>query len=414
MSIHKVTNIFVGNGTALEANVSTLTPGKLGVFGTDQNILASAYSAGGASESIQFSETYADGTFKKSMWVNGTSVTAARSERYAPATREVWAIGYNRKTATGSIEVTSSSLYSFYIKFINDKALYSERPERFTVNFTSSSTATQLSIATQAAAAINNGAYKSQIIAVVVGDGTGIYGLTGATNYGVEITPKDINQFQTSTYRENRVVFAVFVDDSSAFGDTTTCTQIQANSFGTGTYNSIYNKENFEYQYEGLSNRRLWPAQVVKFNVSGTGYLSSAIVPTVTGVVGEDTVTFSASVAAILRVGELVELNGNMYEIKYFISNTVAVLTTTVPAIAGGSAVKVKCFYSVIVLEFADNKFTTGADLISQARKSIYIATPAIDAGSAYNSNSTEATSLLSKLNTWLAATPAAPATLSL
>lgn len=412
MSIHKVTNTFVGNGTALETTVNTLTPGKLGVFGQDQNILASAYLAGGAAESIVVSETYADGSFKKSMSINGASVTSARGKRYSPATREVWAIGYNRKTASGLINAVSSTDYTFNIRFKNDKSLYSERPEVLRGSFFSSAAATQLTIATQIAAVINNGGYKTVIKALIVGNGTGIQGLTGATAYGVEITALDINQFRSSTYKENRVYFSVFVEDATGFGATTTCDQIQANSYGEGTYNYIYNKENFDYQYEGLSNRRLWPAQSVSFNVSNTGYLTAAIVPTVTGVVGEDTVTFSASVAAIIRVGELVELNGNMYEVKYFISATVAVLTTAVPAIAALSAVKLKYFYSILILEFADNDFTSGADLISQARKSVYIATPAIDAGAAYtaiSAGSTEGASLLSKLNTWLATTPAKP-----
>ncbi len=411
MSIHKVTNTFVGNGTALETTVNTLTPGKLGVFGQDQAILASAYAAGGASESITVSETFADGSFKKSMSINGRSVTSARGKRYSPATREVWAIGYNRKTATGTIEVNASTDYTFNIRFKNDKSLYSERPEVLRGNFLSAVIATQLTIATQAAAVINNGGFKTLVVAVVVGDGTGIYGLTAANNYGVEITALDINQFRSSTYKENRVYFSVHVEDATGFGVTTTCTQIQANSYGEGTYNYIYNKENFDYQYEGLSNRRLWPAQSVSFNVANTGYLTAAIVPTVTGVVGEDTVTFSATVAAMIRVGELVELNGAMYEVKYFISTTVAVLTTVVPAIGGGSAVKVKYFYSILILEFADNSFTSGADLVSVARKSVYIATPAIDAGAAYTAiatGSTEGASLLSKLNTWLASTPSA------
>jgi hypothetical protein len=412
MSIHKVTNTFVGNGTALETTVNTLTPGKLGLFGQDQTILASAYAAGAAGESITVSETYADGSFKKSMSINGRNVTSARGKRYSPATREVWAIGYNRKTAAGLIGVVNSTDYTFNIRFKNDKSLYSERPEVLRGSFLSSAAATQLTIATQIAAVVNNGGFKTLVKAIIVGNGTGIQGLTGATAYGVEITALDINQFRSSTYKENRVYFSVSVEDATGFGATTTCDQIQANSYGEGTYNYIYNKENFDYQYEGLSNRRLWPAQSVSFNVSNTGYLTAAITPTVTGVVGEDTVTFSATVAAIIRVGELVELNGSMYEVKYFISATVAVLTTSVPAIAALSAVKLKYFYSILILEFADNSFTSGADLISVARKSVYIATPAIDAGAAYtaiSAGSTEGASLLSKLNTWLAATPAKP-----
>lgn len=417
MSIHKVTNTFVGNGTALETTVNTLTPGKLGLFGQDQTILASAYLAGGAGESITVSETYADGSFKKSMSINGANVISARGKRYSPATREVWAIGYNRKTAAGLIAVVNSTDYTFNIRFKNDKSLYSERPEVLRGSFLSSAAATQLTIATQIAAVVNNGGYKTLVKAIIVGNGTGIQGLTGATAYGVEITALDINQFRSSTYKENRVYFSVSVEDATGFGATTTCDQIQANSYGEGTYNYIYNKENFDYQYEGLSNRRLWPAQSVSFNVSPTGYLTTTVAGTgnVGVTAGSDIITF-ATTNAMVRVGELVSLDGVMYEIKYLIGTgaaSSAVLTTPFAGLTTATSVLLfKYFYSILILEFTDNSFTSGADLISVSRKSVYIATPAIDAGAAYTAiatGSTEGASLLSKLNTWLAATPAKP-----
>lgn len=415
MSIHKVTNTFVGNGSALETTVSTLTPGKLGLFTTANTVLAAAYAASSATQKIQVSETFADGSFKKSMLIDGASVIGARGKRYTPATRDVWAIGYDRKLATGTIEVNPSSDYTFSIRFKNDKVLYSERPETLRGNFTSSASATQLTIATQIAGVVNTSGFKTQIAAVVVGDGTGVYGLTGATNYGVEISALNINQFQSSTFKENRVYFSVHVDDATGFGSTTTCTQISSNDPGDGTYNYLYNKENFDYQYEGLSNRRLWPAQTVSFNVANTGYLTSTVVAT-TGNVGvtinSDVVTFATS-NAIVRPGELVSLDGTIYEVKYLISTTSAVLTTPFVGSTNATAVLLfKYFYNVIVLEFNDNSFTSGADLISVARKSVYIATPAINAGDAYTAianGSTEGISLLSKLNTWLATTPAAP-----
>jgi len=414
MSIHKVTNIFVGNGSALEANVSTLTPGKLGVFKANQTALGAldTYVASSATEAIQISETFADGTFKKSMWINGRSVIGARSESYAPAQREVWAIGHNRKTGTGTIEVNNATEYTFSIRFKNDKSLYSERPEVLRGNFISGAAATQLSIATQIADAINVSGFKSLVEAVVVGDGTGVYGLTAATDYGVEITAKDIEQFQSSTYKENRVYFSVHVDDSTGFGATTTCTQIQANSYGEGTYKAVYNKENFDYQYEGLVNRRLWPTQQVKFNVNSTPVLSAnvtGVTGNVTTVINQDVVTVGTD-TAILRAGELIDINGVAYEIKYIIDTTKFVITAPASANYGAAAnLKVKYFYDVFIIEFNDNSFTTGADVISQARKSVYIATPAIDAGGAYNSVSTEGTALRTNLNAWLATTPAAP-----
>lgn len=417
MSIHKVTNTFVGNGSALEADVNTLTPGKLGLFTMGNTALTTAYIASSATQKIQVSETFADGSFKKSMLIDGASVIGARGKRYTPATRDVWAIGYDRKLAAGSIEVNNASDYTASIRFKNDKSLYSERPEMLRINFTSSATATQLNIATQIAAAINNSGYKTLVKAVVVGNGTGIYGLTAATAWGVEISALDINQFRSSTYKENRVYFSVQVEDATGFGSSTTCTQISANNPGEGTYNYIYNKENFDYQYEGLSNRRLWPAQQVSFNVVNTGYLTTTVAGTgnVGVTVGSDVVTFQTQ-NSMVRPGELVSLDGVMYEVKYLIGTgalSSAVLTTPFTGLTTATSVLLfKYFYNMIVLEFTDNSFTSGADLISVARKSVYIATPAINAGAAYtaiSAGSTEGAALLTNLNAWLATTPAAP-----
>ena len=68
-----------------------------------------------------------------------------------------------------------------------------------------------------------------------------------------------------------------------------------------------------------------------------------------------------------------------------------------------------------MVLEFNDNSFTSGADLISVARKSIYIATPAINAtapiagntlASVLTTASTEAQNLRDFIGAWAATTP--------
>ncbi len=433
-----VNNIFVGNGSALEADVNTLTAGKLGVFKANETALGAAqpYIASTATESIRFSETFSDGSMKKSMVINGKNVTSARFEKYAPAAREVWSIGHNRKTAVGTIEVNNSTDYSYAINFNNDKALYSERQEVLRVNFTSSATATQLSIATQIASFINTGAFKSQIVAIVVGDGTGVYGVTGATDYGVEITALTINQFSSTSYKENRVSFTVSVDDSTGFGPTTTCTQIQANSYGMGTYNSIYNKENFDYQFEGLMNRIKFPIPSVKINAVNTGYLSGSVVAaatdatgalaaasgTTSNAVGADLVVVATATAG-LRAGEIVSLGGVFYEIKYIIDGTSFVLTSPLTAVVAGTAFLVKYFYDVIVITFEDSSFIAGPGLATRASKSVMIATASINAGSAdpfdkanldTGGFSTEGVALLTNIGAWLATTPVAITTASL
>jgi len=457
MSIHRVTNIVVGDGSALPANNAQVSPAaitRLGIYGSDMLALNPAggdtiSTAGG--DAITFFQELADGTLKKTMKIGGQNVVSAKAIHYRPARRNVWSIGYHRgfrtaatidgprasfayTAATGDITVANSTEYKFTIRFKNDKTFYSERPEVLSVSFTSAASATQLSIATQIAGAINNSAFGNQVSgietiqAVVVGDGTGAYGLTAANNYGVEIWALTINQFTNSTYKENRVYFSVHLDDSSGFSSTTECVELQSNSYGEGTYNFVSNMENFLAQYEGISNRRLWPAQTVTLTASATPVTSGNVAaaatnPTgnVTTVSGEDIVTVATSTAG-LNGGDLINIDGTLYEIKYINSATTFTLTSAATASYGAAAnIKVRYFYNLIVLEFNDSSFTSGADVKSEARKSIIIATPAIDAAAAdpfddagdSADTSAEGIDLLDVLNAWLATTPLAPTPLA-
>jgi len=420
-NLHRVQNIFISDGTALPANnaaTSAVTSGKIGVFGSDWTALDPSGADTISTQPAIFiveSKTDSSGVtyLKKSSKIDGTSVLNYNAESYKPSQREVWAIGYNRKTATGTIEVNNDSDYHFTLRFKNDKTLYSERPEVLNPHFQSSTSATQLSIATQIAGIINASSYKAIVTAIVVGDGTGVYGLTSASNYGVEITSKDIDQYFATTYTPNKVYFSAHVDDSSGFGTTTTCTQIQAMTYGSGTYDQVYVAENKALGYEGVLNRRLWPIPVLDYSSSSSYILSSAIVPTVTGTISEDKVTFSATVAAMLRAGEKVELGGVNYEIKYFISTTVAVLTSVLTAGLSAAAAKVRFKYDLVTIEFND-AITTPTGVVAVANKSIVIAVPSIDAGGAYTTLSSAGTDLQAVLNTWMASTPRAFANISI
>ena len=421
-NLNRVQSIFIGDGTGLPANnatISSVTPGIVGVYGTDMTALNPA---GGDTITTQPSIYIVEGKtdssgvnyVKRSSKIDGASVISYQADVYSPAKREVWALGYSRAAATGTIEVNPDTTYNYTIRFKNDKFIYSERPEVLNVSFTSSTTATQLSIATQVASSINNSSFKKNVIAVVVGDGTGVYGLTSASNYGVEITSKDVEQFINTTYTLNQVYFAVFVNDATGFGTTTTCTQIQAFAYGTGTYNQIYSLENKCFGTEGVMNRRQWPIPVLDYSSTSALVLSSAITPTVAGTAGEDKVTFSATVAAIVRAGEKVELGGINYEIKYFISATVAILTSVITgSTMTTSAAKVRYKYDTISIEFND-AINTPTGVVAVANKSITICIPAINAAGAYSSLSTAGTNLKAVLDGWMTTTPRAFANISI
>jgi len=421
-NLHRVQNIFISDGSALPANNAASTvvvDGQIGIYGNDWTALNPA---GGDTITTQPSiyivqgKTGTDGDFilKKSMKIDGTAVTSYKAESYAAAKREVWAIGYNRKTSTGTIEVNNDTDYNYTIRFKNDKWLYSERPEVLNVHFQSAVAATQLSVATTIASTINTSAYKNLIIAVVVGDGTGVYGLTAAANYGVEITAKDVNQNLSTTYTPNNVYFSVFVNDASGFGTTTTCTQIQAFTYGSGTYNQVYMMENKDLQYEGVINRRQWPIPVLDYSATSALINSLAVTETVTGTISEDKVTFSnATIATKIFAGDKVTFNGVQYEIKYFISTTVAILTSVLLAGQAATAVTVKGKYDLITIEFSD-RINTPTGVAATANKSVVIAVPSMQSGVIYSTSSLAGIDVKAILDAWMATTPGAFANISI
>lgn len=420
MNTHKVTEIFIGldaaypaNNTAYSSTITTSTA----IVGSDMTALNPA---GGDTITTQPSifvlNKLANGDIKKSFEIKGTSVSGYKGISYAPAKREVWAIGYNRATTAGTIEVNNSTNYNFTIRFKNDKIFYSERPEVLNVNFTSAAAATQLTIATQIANAINNSAFGVQVDAIVVGDGTGVYGLTGAANYGVEIAALDVAQFANTSYLANYVYFSVQVDDNSGFGTTTTCTQIQAFDPGAGTYYSVYNKENFMYQYEGVLNRTKFPIPTLAYLSNSTGISSGNIAAfTATGTATEDTVTFSAAASTQLPAGSIIIISGNTYEIKYYISTTVAVLTSVLLTSPAATAVSAKAWYDTFIVEVTDVVTTPGANVGQFAKKQVIIVAPAISSGAtAMTTQGAESKDIQDILNDWCASTPGAFANLAL
>lgn len=368
----------------------------------------------------------ADGTLKRSFEVKGTNVISYEANTYTPAGREVWAIGYNRKTAAGSIAVNNDTLYKASIRFKNDKTFYSVRPEYFSISFQSSASATQSNIADQIVSIINNSAYgtgvNKQILAVKVGNGTGAYGLTGATAFGVEIWGLDIaNQFLNTTYKENYVYFSVQVDDTTGFAAGTTCTQINAVSFGTGTYYQAYNMENFAYGYEGVRNRRMWPIPTLAYLANSAGVASGTLAAfTASVTTGSDVVTFSAAAATQLPVGSKITIDAVSYEIKYYLNsgggNTIAVLTTVATTTNAAANVTAKVWYDVVNIRVRDKVVSDGAVVTNEAEKDIFIFTPAIVAAatSTTAAPSAEGQDIMDILNGWMTTTPLAPANIAL
>jgi len=419
MNTHKVTQIFIGNGLAA-LPTGTIDPASvtsLGFYGEDMVAVNGRTPQDPGAQSVYFFNKLANGDLKKSMEIGALSLTGFKGEHYAAASRHVYSIGFSRATAAGSIAVNNSSLYNFTIRFKNDKTFYSERPEVLNVTFTSSATASQSKIADQVVGAINNSGYGSgpnkQIKAVKVGDGTGAYGLTGAANFGVEIWGLDIPQFTNTTYKQGIVYFSVQVDDSTGFESTTPCAEISSFSYGTGTYAQIFNQENFDLQYEGVLNRRLWPVPVQAYLASNTFFNSSSVVNAAI-VTGEDVAVFASDMTGIIHNGEKVSIGGVNYEVKYLLADGVtAILTVPATATNAAAAVLKRMQYNVFNIQFTDIVTSPGAAVGQFANKVILVAVPAINAGQAWNAASAESDSFLNLFNDWIAPLAIAPVTIT-
>ena len=388
-----VTNIFISDGSALPANnaaITTLAAGDIGFFGVDSAALnPSGGDTIGTTEYFNVVGLNSASEYKRSMKVPGVNVTNYAGIKYTPSARNTWAIGYNRDTAAGLIYAQNSTEYSFSIEILSDKLVYSERPERFLFTFNSAAAATQLTIATQIAGLINaRPKCKDLVSAIVVGNGTGIMGLTSATAWGVEIMGKTQTQL-VGSYLNDFVNMEVNVDDSTGFDTTTTCTEIQVYVAGSGTYVNVYNIENFCYGFEGVVNRVQWPIPTLTYSSVSTPVLSGNVAAAATTPTGNVSVTIGEDVATVatattgLRPGELIDIDGVNYEIKYIASSTTFVITSTFSATYSGANLKVRYLYDMYNVEFTNPIITQGPGVVNDNKQQIIIAVPAIDAGAA-------------------------------
>lgn len=414
--VTKPTSVFISDGTALPtagSSITTITANKIGVVDKSMNELTPGNTISD-SDVIYLAGMNSVSDLKRSASISGRKITGWKAESYSPASREVWSIGYNRKTASGLIEVNNSVNYTFALTATHAKNLYSERPLYFRRTFLSEASNSQLKTAVQIFNAVNNDpAWSKLVSAIIVGDGTGapsvtvngtaytVYGGTGATNYGVEITGKTLTQFSTD-YLEQRVSFFASVDDNTGFGTTTTTANLNAQAMGTGTYQWVYNAENTALNYEGVLNRVKFPIPVQTYQASNTFVNSAAVAQTVTGTSGEDTVTFSAAITSILVPGDQVVFGSTNYEIKYFISSTVAVLFVPLSTSPAAATVKKRFQYDVLNIEFTPESFNSDVTK-THIENVVVIVVPSIDSGGAYNSLSTAGSGLLATLNPYMA-----------
>ena len=444
-NIQKLRQVFVGDGSALAANDTAANAvGQLGIIGRDMTAMnPSGADTVSSQASIYLNNTLPDGDFKYSDEIKGASIINYAGKRYSPAKAAVWGVGYQRGAvvtggngtvaAGGSIVVAPSTDYVMAIDFNYDKQFYSERPETLRIAFLSAAAATQSTIADQIVSAIDAsgfGGAKSGIKvikAVKVGDGTGAYGLTGASNHGVEIQGLIVNQFANTTYKETIVNFKVSTDNVTGFG-ATEATKIQFAAAGTGTYNQVYNAEHLALGAEGVLNRTLFPIPTFQFLSNATYTASANVVAAATSATGNVTATLGSDLVSVatsavgLRAGDLITINSVAYTILRRASATTVILTEAASASYTGTNLKVKYGYNIFNITTQNFTNVPGSGASATSTKSFMIASPSINAAAAdpFDRNldsadtSAESIDIVDILNGWMATTPLAPADVTL
>lgn len=359
-----------GNGTATTGNVlSSSNPanGVVAILDNKNNVMDSSptYAEAVAAGPSVFIAQGVTGRYPiTSLPIQLANIRGAVLGLYNPACRQTSCVGYNRVTATGQLEANASSTdtktYVLHIAFLGDKETYSNRTNYRTYQYVAPASATQLMVATYFANRINNDP-MALATAIVAGNGTSftaatstaplIMGSSGATNYGIEITSNAQPSWDSSN-RPFMDFFKVTVD--TGFTSTTVVSTPQEHVIGNGTLQHVRELEYNGQGWDGFTNRSKFPFPSPTSYVSTTGFTLS-VTPTATVVQGSDTVTFSATVAAILLPGDTITINGETCEIKMFVSSTVAVMTAPiVQASAGTLTVTRVVGYNLLVIEHED------------------------------------------------------------
>lgn len=373
-----------GNGTATTGNVLSATnpaDGVVAIMTQKNNVMDSSPTYAEAiaeGPSITIARGISGSFPKRSHPIQLANVTGAALSLFAPTARQTTIIGYSRVAAAGNLEANASSTdtkeYTIHLTFKGDKENYSHRAEYRSFTYIAPVSATQRQVAIGLANRINQDP-AALVSAIVVGDGTGqtlststtpyIVGDTGASNYGIEITSEDMVSW-ASYNKPFMNFFTVALDEG--FTSATELSTVQEHVRGNGTYNHVRELEYNEQGFNGISNRIKFPYP------NPTVYAASpastlALVPTATVVQNNDSVTFSASVAAHLLPGDVITINGEVCEIKYFVSATVAVMTAPIVQTgAAALAVVRRVGYNLLVIEH-DDRHIGGVMLQSQNAK---------------------------------------------
>jgi hypothetical protein len=413
MERNTVYRLLVGNdvdGTYAGTTINTVENQGVAAFTKDSALLTNQVYGAVETTTTTPSLTLVQGTTTGN--INSTPILGNRVYRYegspwTASVNQISTVGYDGNTTintnlplstgAGSIPVAPNTEYTLTLNFKDKKSFFSYFRRYTTVT---GAAPTQLSIATAAATAINsdlqtNGSKPGLARATVIGDGTGLNGLTGATNYGIKL----VGLFPD-------VFFSVHLD--LGWTAARNITHVE-NTLGVGNM-SVNDYEGLDYfekwvkgQALGVQNLIWLPANPDTY-VEKAGFASATTHTTNGTATSADNVISLTSVAGLV-VGQRISINGNFYKIEVIdtTNSDIRIEGTFGVAVGSGDTLIKYAFYSLVTIVHEGEQEI----MFDNQRHSTSLTT--IVAVPFYRDTATQAyfiTNLLSSLNNYMNSTP--------
>ena len=346
-----------------------------------------------------------------STYIRGNRVQRYQGSIWTPTKNQVTTIGYNGNTTIvtnlpastqlGSIPVAVNTEYTMTINFKEEKQFFSYF-RRYV--YVTGAVATQLSIGqafeSLINADLNTGATRTRggkAKAVLIGNGTGVNGLTTATSYGIKLVGLTPDIF-----------FSVHLD----FGWTSALvTEHVTNTLGVGNmsvgvYEGLDETERWSKgQSEAVMNR-IWMPPTPDLYINQNGFADPTAFTTNGTALSTANVVSMTSVTGLVE-GQIITINGRFYKIERIdvAANDIRVEDTFGVAVGSGNTVVGYGFYSLITIQHEGEQDTQYNNGQAYAPMTTVIAIPR------YRDTATNtyfATDLLSALNNYMGSVPAA------
>lgn len=414
MDRNRTIKLLVGHdvdGTYTGTTINTIEDGGVAGFTSGNSLLVSQTYAANETVSTTPGIRLIQGAIKgniSSTYIRGNRVQSYTGAAWAPTKNQVSTVGYDgnttvntnlpASTGAGSIPVANNTEYTLTINFKEEKQFFSYF-RRYT--YVTGSSATQLSIGTAVVDLINKdlnvvSTKPGKARATLIGNGTGLNGMTGATNYGIKLVGLSPDVF-----------FSVHLD--LGWTGARKVDHVK-NTLGVGnmSVNTYEGLDEFERwtkgQSEGVMNR-VWLPPTPDLYINKNGFVSAVTNTTNSTATSADNVVSLITVAGLVE-GQPISINGRFYKIERIdtVANDIRIEDSFGVSVGSGDTILKYGFYSLVTVQHEGEQDTQYNNNKAYAPMTTVIAIPV------YRDTATNTyfvTNFLAALNTYMASTPA-------